>query len=93
MDAYTLKDGRTVYLVSDGRLVNLAAGQGHPVEIMDMSFAVQYLCAVKLWRDRFGKDRVLVLKAEDFFSDPKATLATVHDFLEIPRVEPEETAR
>ncbi len=52
VDAYTLKDGRTVYLISDGRLVNLAAGQGHPVEIMDMSFAVQYLCAVKLWRDR-----------------------------------------
>ena len=52
VDAYTLKDGRTVYLLSDGRLVNLAAGQGHPVEIMDMSFAVQYRCAVKLWNER-----------------------------------------
>lgn len=52
VDAYTLKDGRTIYLLSDGRLVNLAAGQGHPVEIMDMSFAVQYLCAVKLWKER-----------------------------------------
>jgi adenosylhomocysteinase len=33
-----------VYLLSEGRLVNLAAGQGHPVEIMDMSFAIQALC-------------------------------------------------
>jgi len=32
---------RTIYLISEGRLVNLAAGQGHPVEIMDMSFAIQ----------------------------------------------------
>jgi adenosylhomocysteinase len=52
VDAYELGGGRTVYLVSEGRLVNLAAGQGHPVEIMDMSFAVQYLCAVRLWKSR-----------------------------------------
>jgi adenosylhomocysteinase len=43
VDAYRLKDGRTAYLVADGRLVNLASGQGHPVEIMDMSFAIQAL--------------------------------------------------
>lgn len=41
--AYTQKDGRVLYLISDGRLVNLASGQGHPVEIMDTSFAVQAL--------------------------------------------------
>jgi len=41
---YTLKNGRKVYLLSEGRLVNLAAGQGHPAEIMDMSFAIQALC-------------------------------------------------
>ena len=52
VDAYTLEGGRKVYLLSDGRLVNLAAGQGHPVEIMDMSFAVQYLCALRLWKAR-----------------------------------------
>ncbi|MBQ2763001.1 MAG: adenosylhomocysteinase [Candidatus Methanomethylophilaceae archaeon] len=43
VDEYELKDGRKVYLISDGRLMNLAAGQGHPAEIMDMSFAVQAL--------------------------------------------------
>ncbi|NLO40176.1 MAG: adenosylhomocysteinase [Ruminiclostridium sp.] len=38
---YTMKDGRTLYLLGEGRLVNLACGDGHPAEIMDMSFAVQ----------------------------------------------------
>ncbi len=40
---YTLKD-RRVYVLADGRLVNLAAGDGHPAEVMDMSFANQALC-------------------------------------------------
>jgi adenosylhomocysteinase len=44
VDEYTLRNGRKLYLLSDGRLVNLAAGQGHPAEIMDMSFAIQALC-------------------------------------------------
>lgn len=38
---YYMKDGRTLNLLADGRLVNLAAGNGHPAEIMDMSFAIQ----------------------------------------------------
>ena len=44
VEVYQLKNGRKVYLLADGRLVNLAAGQGHPVEIMDMSFSIQALC-------------------------------------------------
>ncbi len=44
VEEYQLKNGRKVYLLAEGRLVNLAAGQGHPVEIMDMSFAIQALC-------------------------------------------------
>lgn len=43
VDEYSMEDGRRLYLISDGRLMNLAAGQGHPAEIMDMSFAVQAL--------------------------------------------------
>jgi adenosylhomocysteinase len=43
VDEYKMKDGRSLYLVADGRLMNLAAGQGHPAEIMDMSFAIQAL--------------------------------------------------
>ena len=42
---YRMKDGRTLNVIADGRLVNLAAGNGHPAEIMDMSFAVQALAA------------------------------------------------
>ena len=42
---YKLKTGQWVYILAEGRLVNLAAGDGHPAEIMDMSFAIQALCA------------------------------------------------
>lgn len=40
---YVLSDGRKIYLLAEGRLVNLAAGDGHPAEIMDMTFALQAL--------------------------------------------------
>lgn len=42
---YELADGRVISVLAEGRLVNLAAGDGHPAEIMDMSFAVQALSA------------------------------------------------
>lgn len=42
---YKLADDRVLHLIAEGRLVNLAAGDGHPAEIMDMSFAIQALCA------------------------------------------------
>ncbi|WP_400208529.1 adenosylhomocysteinase [Candidatus Methanomassiliicoccus intestinalis] len=45
VDQYNFADGRKVYLIADGRLMNLSSGQGHPVEIMDMSFAIQALSA------------------------------------------------
>jgi adenosylhomocysteinase len=43
VEEYRFGDGRRVYLLGDGRLLNLAAGQGHPAEIMDLSFALQAL--------------------------------------------------
>ncbi len=43
--AYTLPNGRHIYVLGEGRLVNLACGDGHPAEIMDMSFAIQALSA------------------------------------------------
>ena len=42
---YVLPNGRTISVIAEGRLVNLAAGDGHPAEIMDMSFSIQALCA------------------------------------------------
>ena len=51
---YRLPNGRTVYVLAEGRLVNIAAGDGHPAEIMDMSFAIQALSA-KYLADNRGK--------------------------------------
>ncbi|GHU69997.1 adenosylhomocysteinase [Clostridia bacterium] len=48
IEGFELPNGRKVYLLAEGRLVNLAAGNGHPVEIMDMSFALQALCVESL---------------------------------------------
>jgi adenosylhomocysteinase len=45
VDEYTLPDGRRIFLLAEGRLVNLAAAEGHPSAVMDMSFANQALCA------------------------------------------------
>ncbi|MPM79174.1 Adenosylhomocysteinase [bioreactor metagenome] len=42
---FQLKNGRWLHVIGEGRLVNLAAGNGHPAEIMDMSFGIQALCA------------------------------------------------
>jgi adenosylhomocysteinase len=43
-DEYTLSNGRRIYLLGEGRLINLAAAEGHPASVMDMSFANQALC-------------------------------------------------
>lgn len=45
VEEYTLRNGKTIYLLAEGRLVNLAAAEGHPAEVMDMSFANQALVA------------------------------------------------
>ena len=46
-----MKDGRKIFLLADGRLVNLAAAEGHPSEVMDMSFANQYLALCRLAKE------------------------------------------
>ncbi|NLC57575.1 MAG: adenosylhomocysteinase [Armatimonadetes bacterium] len=45
VDEYALPDGRRIYVLGEGRLINLAAAEGHPASVMDMSFANQALCA------------------------------------------------
>ena len=52
INAYVMPSGKTLYVIAEGRLVNIAAGDGHPAEIMDMSFAVQALSAEYLVRHR-----------------------------------------
>ena len=51
---YVLPNGKTLFVIAEGRLVNLAAGDGHPAEIMDMSFAVQAMSAKWLAEHRDG---------------------------------------
>lgn len=52
IERFTTSDGRDLYLLGEGRLVNLVAGDGHPVEIMDISFALQTLTAKYLFENR-----------------------------------------
>ena len=50
MEESLLNGGRRLYLLGQGRLVNLAAAEGHPAAVMDMSFANQALCVRHLWQ-------------------------------------------
>ena len=52
IQGYVLPNGKTLFVIAEGRLVNLAAGDGHPAEIMDMSFAIQALSAEYLAKHR-----------------------------------------
>ena len=52
IQGYELPNGRTVFTIAEGRLVNLAAADGHPAEIMDMSFAIQALSCEYLAKNR-----------------------------------------
>lgn len=62
---YTLANGRTIYVLAEGRLVNLAAGDGHPAEIMDMSFAIQILSALYLVQNKDAIPRIPGQMARD----------------------------
>jgi adenosylhomocysteinase len=52
IEQYQLEDGRRLNLLARGRVVNLAAGEGHPAAVMDVSFALQALCVEDLVRRR-----------------------------------------
>ena len=54
IETYVMPDSRRIHLLADGRLVNIVAGNGHPAEIMDMSFALQTLCI--LYIAKHGKE-------------------------------------
>jgi adenosylhomocysteinase len=63
VDGFVMKDGRTLYLLGEGRLVNLAAAEGHPPAVMDMSFATQALMTE--WAVRNGSRRRLEVKVHE----------------------------
>jgi adenosylhomocysteinase len=60
-EEYTLKNGKKIFVLAKGRLVNLAGAEGHPSEVMDMSFANQFLSLIRCARE--GKN--LELKVHD----------------------------
>lgn len=68
IQGYVMPDGRTLFIIAEGRLVNLAAADGHPAEIMDMSFAIQALSAKYLAdnRGRLEADVVSVPREIDY---------------------------
>ena len=63
VDGFVMKDGRTLYLLGEGRLVNLAAAEGHPPAVMDMSFATQALMTE--WAVRNGSRKRLEVKVHE----------------------------
>ena len=65
VDEYTLPDGRHIHLLAEGRLVNLAAAEGHPSAVMDMSFANQALCAEYMLHHADELERTVYTVPED----------------------------
>jgi adenosylhomocysteinase len=88
-EEYVLKDGRRVYVLGQGRLINLAAAEGHPSEVMDMSFANQFLGLLKLAQT--GKSlekRVYELPPEQ---DQEIALTKLHTMgLAVDKLTPEQ---
>jgi len=64
LEEYCLQDGRKLYLLAQGRLVNLAAAEGHPSEVMDMSFANQALCVEHLTKKKKMEPKVYSVPKE-----------------------------
>jgi adenosylhomocysteinase len=73
VEEYALTDGRSLYLLGEGRLINLAAAEGHPASVMDMSFANQSLCAEYMVQNR-GKLEIKVHQVPEVIDKEVARL-------------------
>lgn len=86
---YNLRNGNRVYLIGEGRLVNLAAAEGHPSEVMDMSFANQFLSVIRLVQSE-GNLKPLVYNIERS-QDQEIAMAKLEAMgIEIDRLSPEQ---
>ena len=65
IEEFVQADGRKIYLLAEGRLVNLAAGDGHPAEIMDLSFAVQFFSALHIVQNHQNMENKVYLMPEE----------------------------
>ncbi|MEM1880109.1 MAG: adenosylhomocysteinase [Desulfurococcaceae archaeon] len=86
---YKLRDGRRLYLLAEGRLVNLVAAEGHPSEVMDMSFANQFL-AVKYLLENKGKLPRTVMKLPRELDEEVARLKLESMGIEIDTLTPQQ---
>jgi adenosylhomocysteinase len=91
VDGYLLKNNRTLYLLGEGRLVNLAAAEGHPPAVMDMSFATQALMTEWVAKnDRQGRLDVKVHDVPKTIEDRVATLKLASMSIKIDRLTAEQ---
>jgi adenosylhomocysteinase len=89
VDEYALKDGRRIYLLGEGRLINLAAAEGHPASVMDMSFANQALCCEYLVKHHKSLERKVYSVPEDL--DKKVARLKLESMgIKIDRLTPEQ---
>ncbi|WP_018703193.1 adenosylhomocysteinase [Anaeromusa acidaminophila] len=65
IEEYLMADGRRIYLLAEGRLVNLASGDGHPAEIMDLSFAVQAMAVLHILNHHQEMDNTVHTVSDD----------------------------
>ena len=86
---YTLENGKSVNVIADGRLVNIAASNGHPAEIMDLSFAVQALSALYILNNR-GKLENKVIYVSDELDNLVASRRLAAWGIEIDTLTPEQ---
>jgi adenosylhomocysteinase len=75
VDGYLLRNGRWVYVIGEGRLVNLAAAEGHPADVMDMSFATQALSAE--WAARASRNGGLEVRVHEVPREIEDQVATL----------------
>jgi adenosylhomocysteinase len=91
VEEYKLSDGRSIFLLAEGRLINLAAAEGHPASVMDMSFANQALCMEYLVKNR-GNLENNVYVVPDEIDKEVARLKLLAVGVEIDTLTPEQIA-
>ncbi len=91
VEQYTLKNGRKIFLLGEGRLINLAAAEGHPASVMDMSFANQALCMEYIVRKN-GKLPVKVYSVPEEIDKQVAQLKLDSMGIKIDTLTPEQAA-
>jgi adenosylhomocysteinase len=89
VDEYSLKDGRKINLLGEGRLINLAAAEGHPASVMDMSFADQALSVEYMVRNSKKLEKT-VYKVPEELDKRVAKLKLESMGIKIDRLTPEQ---